>query len=260
MPEADLDLLLSAVAEASDVALRFSGPDAQRWDKADGAGPVTEADLAVNAALEARLRGARSDYGWLSEESEDGAARQAAERVFVIDPIDGTRSFIEGSGTWAISAAIVEAGVPVAGVVALPARGMVFSAARGAGAFENGAAIRPSGRAELDGAEMLVPRPAMKPEYWPGGMPDVNRHHRPSLAYRLCLAAKGRFDAMLTLRDAWEWDIAAGALIAAEAGAVVSDRNGAALRFNSPGAKTPGVLVANGALHRQLVARRTSPA
>ena len=88
---------------AGEVACQFTGPEAQRWDKPDGAGPVTEADLAVNRLLEDRLQAARPDYGWLSEESEDGTERLSRERVFVVDPIDGTRSFAEGSQTWAHS-------------------------------------------------------------------------------------------------------------------------------------------------------------
>lgn len=256
MPEADLALLLAATEAAGAVALRFIGPDAKRWDKPDDAGPVTEADLAVNAALRATLREARPDYGWMSEEDPDTEARAAARRLFVVDPIDGTRSFIDGSGTWAISVAVVDGTEPVAGVVVLPARGMVFAAARSAGATLNGAALACSGRDALAGGDFLIPRPAMNPDFWPGGVPQIARHHRPSLAYRLCLVAQGRFDGMLTLRDAWEWDIAAGALIAAEAGCTVTDRNGAPLAFNTPIRQTPGVMIAPPALHAALAAAR----
>jgi myo-inositol-1(or 4)-monophosphatase len=256
LPEADLALLRDAVAEAADIALGFTGPDARRWDKPDDAGPVTEADLAVNKTLRTRLRAARPAYGWMSEEDPDDGSCAGAARIFIVDPIDGTRSFIDGSGTWAISVAVVEHGAPAAGVVMLPAREMVYAAARGAGATLNGDALACSTRPVLAGAELLVPRVAMNPDYWPGGMPQVTRHHRPSLAYRLCLAAQGRFDGMLTLRDAWEWDIAAGALIAAEAGCTVSDRNGAALAFNSTIRQTPGVMIAPPRLHAALARAR----
>jgi len=256
LPGADLALLHQAVQSAAETALRFSGPEARRWDKPDDAGPVTEADLAVNTVLRDLLRAARPDYGWMSEEDPDTPARQNARALFVIDPIDGTRAFIDGSGTWAISAAVVVDERPVAGVVMLPARDLVFAAAVGGGATLNGAPITVSARATLTGADLLVPRPALHPDFWPGGMPDVIRHHRPSLAYRLCLAAQGRFDGMLTLRDAWEWDIAAGAIIAAEAGCVVSDRNGHALRFNSALRQTPGVMIAPPPVHAALLQAR----
>ncbi|MDA7966769.1 inositol monophosphatase family protein, partial [Ruegeria sp.] len=99
MPATDLPLLIDAAQKAGRIATRYSGPQAQRWDKPEGAGPVTEADLAVNAMLERDLRAARPDYGWLSEETEDSPDRQSRDRVFIIDPIDGTRSFAEGSRT-----------------------------------------------------------------------------------------------------------------------------------------------------------------
>ena len=92
--------------------------------------------------------------------------------------------------------------------------------------------------------------------HWPGGVPDLKRSFRPSLAYRLCLVAQGRFDAMLAFRPTWEWDIAAGALIAARAGAVATDGAGAALLFNAADPRTNGVLVAGPGLHAELMALR----
>jgi myo-inositol-1(or 4)-monophosphatase len=106
------------------------------------------------------------------------------------------------------------------------------------------------------GATVLTSKPNMQPNHWPGGVPDMPRHFRPSLAYRLCLVAEGRFDAMLAFRPTWEWDIAAGALIAARAGASSSDAAGAGLRFNKPDPRSDGVMVANPALHSALAARR----
>ncbi|MGR3502674.1 3'(2'),5'-bisphosphate nucleotidase CysQ [Pseudaestuariivita sp.] len=249
----DLDLLIDAARQAGEIATRFTGPEAQVWDKPGGAGPVTEADLAVNAYLAQHLQDARPDYGWLSEESDDGPARLAKSRVFVIDPIDGTRAFVEGSQTWAHSLAVVEDGAPVAGVVYLPLRGKLYAAAAGQGATLNGTPLTASTCSTLPGADVLITKPAMKPALWPAGVPDVTRHHRPSLAYRMALVAEGRFDAMLTVRPTWEWDIAAGALLAAEAGATVTDAAGAPLRFNSPGAQTRGVLAAAPALHPSLL-------
>ncbi|WP_294229727.1 inositol monophosphatase family protein, partial [uncultured Shimia sp.] len=108
MPVTDLDLLIAAAQRAGKIATRYNGPDAKAWHKPEGAGPVTEADLAVNEMLEDTLRAARPDYGWLSEESLDEGDRIHAEKTFIIDPIDGTRSFIEGSDTWAHALAIAE--------------------------------------------------------------------------------------------------------------------------------------------------------
>ena len=95
----DLSLLIEAARRSGEIATSFTGKTAQRWDKPDDAGPVTEADLAVNAMLHQTLTAARPDYGWLSEESDDGTRRLGQRDLFIVDPIDGTRSFIEGSDT-----------------------------------------------------------------------------------------------------------------------------------------------------------------
>lgn len=239
---------------AGRVATSYVGPDALRWDKADGAGPVTEADLAVNDLLRTQLELARPAYGWLSEESEDGTARLRRDIVYIVDPIDGTRSFAGGQKTWAIAIAVAERGAVTAGVVYLPARGLLYAAARGRGAWLNAVPLHVSSTAALDGAAVLATKPVMQPEHWPGGMPNVERAHRPSLAYRLGLVAQGRFDGMFTLRPSWEWDIAAGALIVEEAGGVVTDRTGAALRFNNAAPQLNGVIAAGPAVHAGAIA------
>lgn len=253
MPAPDLTLLIDAAREAGKIATGFSGKEARRWDKPDHAGPVTEADLAVNAMLEQRLKRARPDYGWLSEESEDNADRLDRSRVFIIDPIDGTRSFTEGSSTWAHALAVADKGIVTAAVIYLPLRDLMYVAAAGQGAFLNGTPITPSHAASLGVADILAARPNMDPEHWRHGeVPHFQRSYRPSLAYRMALVAQGRFDGMLTLRPSWEWDIAAGDLILREAGAVCSDRHGAGLRFNNRHPKVNGVVAAGQSVHHQI--------
>lgn len=259
MPESDLSLLIQAATEAGEIARRHWNNDPDVWEKPDHAGPVTEADLAVDAMLNERLLAARPDYGWLSEETEDNAARLSNRRVFVIDPIDGTRAFINAKRTWAHSLAVVEDGKVQTGVVYLPLLDKLYTAEKGQGAHLNGAPIVASGRSTLTGAAVLAGKAAFDDQYWPGGIPDVERHHRPSLAYRLCLVAEGRFDAMLTLRDSWEWDIAAGALIASEAGVVMTDRDAADLTFNTPRALGPGVFAMAPDLAHEILAARRGP-
>jgi myo-inositol-1(or 4)-monophosphatase len=143
LPAHDLPLLIDAARMAGRVATSYVGTTAARWDKPGGAGPVTEADLAVNTLLEATLRQARPDYGWLSEESDDNALRLSQDRVFIIDPIDGTRSFVEGSDTWAHSIAVAEHGQITAAVVYLPLLDRLYAASLGGGARLNNAPIPP---------------------------------------------------------------------------------------------------------------------
>ncbi|MDJ0640083.1 MAG: 3'(2'),5'-bisphosphate nucleotidase CysQ [Paracoccaceae bacterium] len=255
MPATDLGLLEMVAREAGEIARKYWRADPKVWDKGSN-DPVSEADLAVDRHLRERLMAARPDYGWLSEETEDDpAARKSARRVFIVDPIDGTRSFVAGEKTWAHSLAVVEGGRVRAACVFLPVREKLYLAAKGAGASLNGARLTVSGREQVDGATVLSPKVSFREEYWQDGVPPVKRHFRPSLAYRMALIGEGRFDAMLTLRPAWEWDIAAGALIAEEAGATVTDRNGRVLRFNSRERQTAGVVAANTELHGALSKR-----
>ena len=253
MPERDLDLLTEAALAAGKIALRYFRNAPKVWEK-PGEGPVTEADIAVNDMLKDRLLAARPGYGWLSEETPDTVARLECERVFMIDPIDGTSAFIAGDSSFSHSFAVAQNGVVTAAVVYLPAKDRLYAATRDGPATCNGLPIQCSTRAGVEGATLLTPKPNLAADLWTE-VPDVTRHFRASVAYRLCLVAEGGFDGMLSLRQAWEWDIAAGSLIAARAGAVVSDRLGQSLRFNAPVPRSNGVLVAAPGLHGALLAR-----
>lgn len=252
----DLALLVSVAHQAGEIAARHFGKGPKSWDKGDGQGPVSSADLEIDVMLRARLLAARPDYGWLSEESAPMPAQDRAARGFVVDPIDGTRAFLDGQTGFSHALAVVEHGVPVAAVIYLPLKQLLYTAAAGQGAHLNDAPIAVRARSALDGADVLVARPQLAAEFWPGGVPQVTRHFRPSLAWRMALVAEGQFDAMLTLRPTWHWDIAAGALLVAEAGGAVSDGSGAPLRFDTETPQSSGVIAAGPALHAAFVQRR----
>ena len=253
MPANDLDLLVSAARAAGELAMRYWKRAPEAWDKGDGAGPVSEADIAVNDLLERTLRSARPGYGWLSEESPDDPQRLNAEHVFVVDPIDGTRAFLGNDPGFAQAIAVVRAGQVVAGVVHLPAHGQTYAATLDGPALLNDAPIRPTDRRLLTGARVLTSKLSDNEIHWKTGLPGYLREFRPSLAWRLCLVAEGRFDATISLRPAWEWDIAAASLIAQRAGLVVTDQRGAPLRFNRPVPQSDGLLVGNATLHAALM-------
>ncbi|KIN74698.1 Inositol monophosphatase family protein [Sulfitobacter guttiformis KCTC 32187] len=215
---------------------------------------MTEADLAVNDMLKHQLLLARPDYGWLSEETEDGAKRLMHDRVFIVDPIDGTRSFTEGGDTWAHAIAVAERGQVTAAVVFLPLRDLLYTAALGGGAFLNGAPIAASPVTSFEQACILAAKPALLGTVWgSGACPPFKPAYRPSLAYRLGLVAQGSFDGMLTLRPSWEWDIAAGALIVAEAGGTITNQRGGALLFNNPDPRLDGVVAGGSAIQAALL-------
>ena len=255
----DLDLLAATVQEAGKIASGYWRNNPEVWDKGGSAGPVSEADLHTDRFLRETLTAARPDYGWLSEETEDTPSRLQKTRTFIVDPIDGTRSFLAGERPWAVSAAIADNGGVVAGVVARPMLDLFLSAEKEHGASLYGQPILTSKVDTLEQAQVLLARPAMDASFWQGDVPPIQRHFRPSLAYRLALVAQGRFDGMLTLRSTWEWDVAAGMLIATEAGAIATDRAGKAPIFNNAVPQIDGALVGNPGLHAALSQRLRVP-
>ena len=255
MNSADLELIESAARDAGELALSFKRQGkVQTWSK-EGGSPVTNADLAVDRQLQDQLRAARPDYGWLSEETADDRSRLEARRTFVVDPIDGTRAFIKGRPSWAVSIAVVEAGAPVAGVVHAAAMAETYEAAAGSGARLNGQAITASGRARLDGCALLADPAMMRSPRWPEPWPQMQIETRNSVAYRMVLVAAGAFDATLALSAKCDWDIAAADLIAREAGAVVSDHQGGAFIYDQPSARKRSLICAGEALHPLILAR-----
>lgn len=219
----DLDLLRAAAAEAGRIALTYFRKDPEVWMK-PGDSPVSKADIAVDLFLRDTLLAARPDYGWLSEETVDDPARLKRERIFVVDPIDGTRAFIEGREVWCVSVAVVERGRAVAGVLDCPAKGEIYWAESGRGAFKDG--VRLSVREPGDPIVVGGPKPMVNA--LPDGLRDRIRHrsHIPSLAYRLAMVAEGSLDATFVKPDSHDWDIAAADLVLAEAGGTLLDPSG----------------------------------
>src|SRR5690242_15713370 len=109
----------------------------RQWTKGQSS-PVSEADIAVDELIRQQLQGATPDYGWLSEESVDDEARLTRRRVWIVDPIDGTRAYLGGREDWSISAALVEDSKPVLAAVFAPATDEFFFAGEGRGATRNG--------------------------------------------------------------------------------------------------------------------------
>lgn len=256
----DLDLITDAARQSGEIARTFWKQNPETWEKSADAGPVTEADLAIDTMLRTDLIAARPDYGWLSEETEDNEDRLRHETVFIVDPIDGTRAFIEGSDTFAHSIAIACDGVVRAAAVYLPILDLMFTATHDGPATLNGRTIAPSDVCETTGATVLAHQRNYDPQNWRDDVPDFDRQFRSSLAYRLCLVAKGEFDAMLTLRGTWEWDVAAGDLIATRAGARVTDKHNNTPVYNQIDPRHRGLVAAGPRLHPEIIGRlRVSP-
>jgi myo-inositol-1(or 4)-monophosphatase len=228
--DADLDLLRAAALEGGTLAMTFFRRNPEAWAKAGGS-PVTEADMAVDAYLRTRLLADRPHYGWLSEESPDDPSRRLRECVFVVDPIDGTRGFIEGDERWCVSIAIVRDGRPLAAVLYAPARDELLCAAAARGAWRGTRRRTVSARPTLAGARLAGPRGWLRTAAI-GNSGAAPQEHVPSLAYRFACVALGRFDAAFASPRANDWDLAACDLLVHEAGGALTGLDGTAPSYN----------------------------
>ena len=235
----DLDLLVAQCAEAGRIACDYFGDDPKVWMK-EGDSPVSEADYAVDTHLKRELLAARPDYGWLSEETEDTPERQERRRTFVVDPIDGTRGFLAGDRRWCVSAAVVEANRPAAGVLEVPMRGETVRAVRGGGAYLGDAPLVARMRERplrIAGPKVFMRLAEGVFDHEVEATPFV-----PSLAYRIALVAMGRIEVAFARASARDWDLAAADVIAHEAGVVLRGLDGEVLTYNCPSTRH-GVLV-----------------
>jgi myo-inositol-1(or 4)-monophosphatase len=216
--------------------------------------PVTSADLAADRILREGLTAAFPDDGWLSEETADDPARLARSRVWVVDPVDGTKEFIMGIPEFAVSVALVQEGQVVLGIVYNPGTTELFHAIRGGGAFLNGEPMRVSRRAEAPGARVPASRSECKRGEFEPFTATVEVVPTGSIAYKMALVACGRGDATWSQGPKHEWDVCGGALLVQEAGGRVSDLACLPYRFNQPKPKVNGVVATNGVLHTDVMA------
>lgn len=226
----DAKLLKETVREAGELAHSMFRTELRKWTKG-ASSPVSEADIAVNDLLEAKLRGATPDYGWLSEESVDDDARLGKRLVWIVDPIDGTRGYLAGREDWCVSVALVEDCSPLLAAVFAPATSEFFFAARGQGASRNDRPIAVTSGIELDFARVAGPKPLVERLNRTGH--DIVLHPRiASLALRLCRVAHGDLDAAFAGGQSRDWDLAAANLIVQEANGRMTALSGDAILYN----------------------------
>jgi myo-inositol-1(or 4)-monophosphatase len=242
-PGAERDLLFAAVREAGELALKTFRSPLRQWTK-HGSSPVCEADIAVDALLHERLGVPFPAYGWLSEETEDDPRRLDAEAVWIIDPIDGTRSYIEGREDWVISVALARGGRPKLAALFAPVTDEYFMAVVDEGATCNGAPIQVSPGDSFEGARLLGPK------RFQGRLADIHPAVVPlprigSLALRLARIAHGDADIAMVGGRSHDWDLAAADLLVHEAGGLLTGLDGQPLTYNHSD-PVHGLLVAAG--------------
>ena len=253
----DATLLLEAVREAGELGLSMSTrKDLKVWTKPDGS-QVTEGDLAINALLEERLRRARPDDGWLSEETPDEPHRLARQRLWIIDPIDGTRDFIEGRKEWCVAVALAVAGRPVLAAVYRPRLEEFYAAEAGNGASLNGQPLTIPDSHALEGARIAGNRKALS------GLSHLGIAADPSgalpLQLRLAYVAAGRLDGAVSIGKRNDWDLAAGELLVIEAGGSVSGSSGEGYIYNRPEPWQQGLVAAGAKRHAALINALRTP-
>ncbi|MEM7041404.1 MAG: 3'(2'),5'-bisphosphate nucleotidase CysQ [Pseudomonadota bacterium] len=252
---ADRALLSTAIAKAGALARQYFQSDTRQWQKGPGQ-IVTEADIAIDRQLHADLIGQRPEDGWLSEERQDDGSRGRRRRVWVVDPIDGTRSFAAGVAEFTISVALLIDGEPMVASVLNPITSEHFEAVAGGGAWLNGEPLKPSAHATIDGAAILASWTEMKKRCWPKFMPEADFTTIGSLAYKLALVADGRYSGLISLRSCHDWDIAAAVLILRESGAWLGDGSGHPIQLNQSIPRHLGLVAAGGKpLYTALVSR-----
>lgn len=252
--EPDIRALVSVVSDAADRALTlWAGGQTQvrQWEKQPGH-PVCDADIELDAMLRESLSAIDPSAGWLSEETADTVHRLGQSRVWVVDPIDGTRDYLRGRPGWAVSVALVEDGKARVGILAAPARNELWIARAGLGATRNGVRLHAGSRTMLAGARVPADQlPRADRDLVPVAKPN-------SIALRMAMVAADEADLVATVRWGNEWDVAASALIAQEAGAIVTDALGAPLSFNRPQPIAFGLLCTAPGIHAA-AAERLAP-
>lgn len=244
--------LLSEIAkEAGNIALKFFRASNEVWMK-EGNSPVSEADLAVNEYLLEKLRSARPDYGWMSEENEDDLSRLSHRRTFIVDPIDGTKGFIAGVDEWCISVAIVEENEPVVAILHAPALGEIYSATSDTLSTLNGSQISVStGEPVKSVTASRKLNELFKQAY---GDTIKIADYIPSLALRIAMVANGRIDAAFARSGANDWDVAAADLILLQAGGNLSDTKGEKLSYNRDNVRVPALIAAGRQRQKKVMA------
>ena len=215
--------------------------------------PVTEADLEADRALKEILRRPFPDYGWLSEETADSAERLDRRRVWIVDPLDGTKEFIKGVPEFCVAIALVDGGVPVVGVTYNPIKREMYWAARGMGCHLNTRRVRVTRTRTLRRATVLASRSETARGEWQVFQGALEVSPTGSVAYKLAMVAAGKGDATFTRSPKSEWDVASGAALIAEAGGRITDIRGRDIRFNQRDVKLEGLIADNGLLHAALL-------
>jgi myo-inositol-1(or 4)-monophosphatase len=240
----ELKLAMEAARTAGAITLKYYGGHYDVRDKGHD-NPVTTADLEADKYLKEMLLGAYPDYGWLSEETADNPARLDQDTVWIVDPIDGTKEFLEEIPEFVVCIALVERGEPTVAAMYNPASDDLFTASHRGGSFLNGKRVFCTESTRLDQASLIVSRSETKRGEIDPFLPHLQQV-RPvgSVAYKLALVAAGQADLNVSVQPKNEWDVCAGDLLVREAGGRMLDLEGQVRLYNQETPLIKGGLIA----------------
>jgi myo-inositol-1(or 4)-monophosphatase len=254
----EVKLALKAAREAGKILRRYYRSSYEVGSKGRD-NPVTTADLEADRTLREMLTRGFPAYGWLSEETADNDDRLGRKRVWIVDPLDGTKEFIKHIPEFSVAIGLVERGRPVLGVTYNPIKGEMYWAARGMGCHLGRRRVRVSRTRSLRRAKVLASRSEVARGEWEVLRGTLRPSPTGSVAYKLAMVAGARGDATFTRSPKSEWDVASGAALIIEAGGSITDLHGRPLRFNRRRPRFSGLVASNGILHQRLVTIANPP-
>ncbi len=245
-------IIKETIIEAGKIASNWYKNNPKSWKKEDGTS-VSEADIEINEFLYKNLSKKIKNIGWLSEENKDDLSRLNYKKVLLVDPIDGTKSFLEGKSDFCISVALISSGRPVSGIIFNPIKKELFEAEVNKGAWINSKRIYTSSTLQLTDSKMCAFKPMFSHPAWKKPWPNMKISNKNSIAYRMSLVAKGDFDSMMALNNKSDWDLAAGDLLIKEAGGKVTDHKGKELIYNQKNTIKNSVIGCCEGLHHKII-------
>jgi myo-inositol-1(or 4)-monophosphatase len=248
----ELDVAREAALSAGEILERYFRDRGFEIDQKGKDNPVTTADFEADHEIKRLLRGPFPDYGWLSEETADSPERLSRARVWIVDPLDGTKEFIKGIPEFVVAIALAEDGKPILGVTYNPIKREMFWCARGSGCYMDSHVVHVTLTPTLENATILASRSETSRGEWKAYEGKLRVNPIGSVAYKLALVAAGRADATFTRTPKSEWDIASGAALITEAGGRITDIDGSEMRFNKPSVKLKGFVASNTLLHEEI--------
>ena len=248
----ELDLAREAALSAGEILERYFRDRGFEINHKGKDNPVTTADFDADSEIKRLLRAPFPQYGWLSEETADNADRLSCRRVWIVDPLDGTKEFIKGIPEFVIAIALAEEGSAILGVTYNPIKREMFWCARGHGCYMDSQPVHVTATPSLEHATVLASRSETSRGEWKHYEGKLRVNPIGSVAYKLALVAAGRADATFTRTAKSEWDIASGAALVVEAGGRITDIDGSEMRFNKPSVKLKGFVASNALLHSEI--------